>query len=501
MTRILIVLVAAYRYALSPMLGRSCRFHPVVLRVRAGGARAPRCAARGLARAQADRALPPVAPRRVRSGALEPARGKGARPRAHPLSQQRRTAPEETSHGYATSHPVHHLLVLAPDAVGGVAEGDSPAGPAPAAAAAAKDADIPAPAAAPPTPGAPAAAPSAAAPAAAAVPGAAAPAAPAGTRELDPRQHRSSACRDRPGRRRHRPRRAAALQRQHRSDEEARAVRPGAPLRRAERPHRRRAADPQDASFTARAREYKLADGQDAVEVKLDATTPDGRAGREDADASARSSYRDRRRAGGHERHRHADRGARVLPAHARRQGARRRHRPCCRPTPARRSTPSKDKFVKVRFDDIDKGKAPYAEERRQRLGRHGAALLRLGAGCRRDRTPREFYTDKIGDDFYRAGVIVPLAEIAGRRDRDGRRCRSTSGRRSRTTCKAIAPGLDLVVDYGWLTVIAAPLFWVLEDDPQRGRQLGLGDHRSSPCSSSSCSSRCRRRATSRWRR
>ena len=28
MTRVLIVLVGAYRYALSPMLGRSCRFHP-----------------------------------------------------------------------------------------------------------------------------------------------------------------------------------------------------------------------------------------------------------------------------------------------------------------------------------------------------------------------------------------------------------------------------------------------------------------------------------------
>jgi uncharacterized protein len=28
MTRVLIFLVAAYRYALSPMLGRSCRFHP-----------------------------------------------------------------------------------------------------------------------------------------------------------------------------------------------------------------------------------------------------------------------------------------------------------------------------------------------------------------------------------------------------------------------------------------------------------------------------------------
>jgi putative membrane protein insertion efficiency factor len=28
MTRVLIILVATYRYALSPMLGRSCRFHP-----------------------------------------------------------------------------------------------------------------------------------------------------------------------------------------------------------------------------------------------------------------------------------------------------------------------------------------------------------------------------------------------------------------------------------------------------------------------------------------
>jgi putative membrane protein insertion efficiency factor len=28
MKRVLIALVAAYRYALSPMLGRSCRFHP-----------------------------------------------------------------------------------------------------------------------------------------------------------------------------------------------------------------------------------------------------------------------------------------------------------------------------------------------------------------------------------------------------------------------------------------------------------------------------------------
>jgi YidC/Oxa1 family membrane protein insertase len=34
---------------------------------------------------------------------------------------------------------------------------------------------------------------------------------------------------------------------------------------------------------------------------------------------------------------------------------------------------------------------------------------------------------------------------------------------RSRDKLKQIAPGLNLVVDYGWLTLIAAPIFWVLE--------------------------------------
>ena len=35
--------------------------------------------------------------------------------------------------------------------------------------------------------------------------------------------------------------------------------------------------------------------------------------------------------------------------------------------------------------------------------------------------------------------------------------------REEHASSQAIAPGLDLTVDYGWLTVIAVPLFWVLE--------------------------------------
>jgi YidC/Oxa1 family membrane protein insertase len=37
------------------------------------------------------------------------------------------------------------------------------------------------------------------------------------------------------------------------------------------------------------------------------------------------------------------------------------------------------------------------------------------------------------------------------------------SGPQEKRRLEAAAPGLDLVVDYGWLTIIAWPLFWLLE--------------------------------------
>ena len=37
------------------------------------------------------------------------------------------------------------------------------------------------------------------------------------------------------------------------------------------------------------------------------------------------------------------------------------------------------------------------------------------------------------------------------------------AGPQIQSELKKMAPGLELVVDYGWLTVIAAPIFWGLE--------------------------------------
>ena len=78
-------------------------------------------------------------------------------------------------------------------------------------------------------------------------------------------------------------------------------------------------------------------------------------------------------------------------------------------------------------------------------------------------KTPREFYTTQ-----------ARQRPLLGRRDRAGRHhrararparcaCRSTSARRTRTSLAKLAKGLDLVVDYGIFTIIAAPLFWLLK--------------------------------------
>src|SRR3990172_10398011 len=119
------------------------------------------------------------------------------------------------------------------------------------------------------------------------------------------------------------------------------------------------------------------------------------------------------------------------------------------------------DKFVKVGFGDIDKGKTPYsktADNGWVGMVQHYFVTALLPP----EKQPREFYTRKLAEGFYSAGVIVPTAAIAP--GATGKvMVPLYAGPQEQDKLKAIAPGLDLVVDYGWLTVIAAPLFWVLQ--------------------------------------
>jgi YidC/Oxa1 family membrane protein insertase len=117
-------------------------------------------------------------------------------------------------------------------------------------------------------------------------------------------------------------------------------------------------------------------------------------------------------------------------------------------------------KYQKVAFSDIDKGKVSYpktADDGWIGLVQH----YFVSAWLPKDKEPREYYTRKLDGDVYSLGVIKPVQVAPG----------STAavtvplyaGPQEQEKLAELAPGLNLVVDYGWLTIIAAPLFWVLK--------------------------------------
>jgi len=113
------------------------------------------------------------------------------------------------------------------------------------------------------------------------------------------------------------------------------------------------------------------------------------------------------------------------------------------------------EKYQKVEFADILKNKAKFV----QKADNGWMAMVQhyfVSAWLPAAGTAREFYMRKVGEDIYSAGVILPVGA-------DGKSTISLyAGPQEQDKLEKIAPGLDLVVDYGWLTVIAAPLFWVL---------------------------------------
>lgn len=118
------------------------------------------------------------------------------------------------------------------------------------------------------------------------------------------------------------------------------------------------------------------------------------------------------------------------------------------------------EKYRKIKFEEIAEGKAKVpaaAQDGWVALVQHYFVGAWLPAGD----AQREFFARKIGPDLYTAGLIMPVAGVApGQSTTVGSRL--FAGPQEQSDLDALAPGFGLVVDYGWLTVIAAPLFWAL---------------------------------------
>ncbi len=120
-----------------------------------------------------------------------------------------------------------------------------------------------------------------------------------------------------------------------------------------------------------------------------------------------------------------------------------------------------RDKFQKIAFGDIDKDKSGF----RKKSNDGWIAVLQhyfLSAWLPANNAPREFFTQRLDNGLYSVGVIVSAGSVE-----PGSSARLTvplyAGPQEQDKLSQLAPGLDLTVDYGWLTVIAAPLFWLLQ--------------------------------------
>ena len=127
------------------------------------------------------------------------------------------------------------------------------------------------------------------------------------------------------------------------------------------------------------------------------------------------------------------------------------------------------EKYKKMSFSDIAKDKAKFAPKANNGwigIVQHYFVAAWLPQGT----AEREFFVRKLSENLFSAGVILPIASIA-----PGTTGKVTAplfagpqeqGRLAKpdpSDPSFAATGFDLVVDYGWLTMIAAPLFWVLE--------------------------------------
>ena len=118
------------------------------------------------------------------------------------------------------------------------------------------------------------------------------------------------------------------------------------------------------------------------------------------------------------------------------------------------------EKFSKIEFPSLDKDKATYPKN----SDNGWIAMLEhyfLTAWLPKDKTPREYYAKHLGENQYSVGVILPTGTI------ESGSSSSVSvplyaGPQEQSKLASLAKGLDLTVDYGWLTVIGAPLFWLL---------------------------------------
>ena len=118
-------------------------------------------------------------------------------------------------------------------------------------------------------------------------------------------------------------------------------------------------------------------------------------------------------------------------------------------------------KYQKVEFKNIENNKVDVEKQATNgyvaMVQHYFATAWILPDGLKRD-----LFLRKVDNNLYAVGMITPLEPIA-----PGATKRIDSkffvGPQEEKVLEALTPGLELVKDYGWLTILAKPLYWLLD--------------------------------------
>ena len=119
-------------------------------------------------------------------------------------------------------------------------------------------------------------------------------------------------------------------------------------------------------------------------------------------------------------------------------------------------------KYQKIEFSDIEKNKADF--EKKSNLGY--VAMVQhyfASAWLMDDAQERDLYARKIDNNLYSVGMVAPLPALANE-SKQIHQTRLFVGPQEEKLMEGLYPGLELVKDYGWLTILAKPLYWLLDE-------------------------------------
>jgi YidC/Oxa1 family membrane protein insertase len=119
------------------------------------------------------------------------------------------------------------------------------------------------------------------------------------------------------------------------------------------------------------------------------------------------------------------------------------------------------DKYQKLTFEDIEKGKAEHSTKANGgwvAVSQH----FFVSAFIPTENAPRDIFTKKLATNLYAIGTVQSLGTVAPGATVSNT-ARLYSGPQDEKRLETIAPGLELVKDYGMFAIIAKPLFWIMD--------------------------------------